>query len=76
MGWVGVLKLLLSLADQLASFMHDKQLMDAGAAKAVSASLKGALDEIQKATEARDRVRRGADAHPERLRDDDGFRRD
>ncbi len=38
--------------------------------------LKGAMDEISRAQKIRDRVRAELRAHPERLRDDDGFKRD
>jgi len=57
MPWLGILKLFLTLTDNLVSFMHDKQLMDAGEAKAVSGLLKGAMDATQKAMAARNAVR-------------------
>lgn len=56
MAWLALLKLLLSIADQLTSYLHDKQLMDAGEAKAVAASLKGALDATARAVAARNAV--------------------
>jgi len=56
MPWLSILNGLLSLASALASFLHDKQLMDAGAAKAVSASLQEAMNVTKKALAARDAV--------------------
>jgi len=41
-----------------------------------NADLKGQLDGIKKANDARDAVRADIAAHPDRLRDDDGFRAD
>lgn len=56
MAWLALLKLLLSLADQLTGYLHDNQLMDAGEAKAIAASLKGALDATSRAVAARNAV--------------------
>src|SRR5512146_743854 len=60
MTWLGLLKALL---------------IAAGAAEAIAAQLKGALDEIARADSARDSVRRDLERDPSRLRDDDGFER-
>lgn len=55
--WLGVLKLILTLADKLTGYLHDNQLMDAGEAKVVAASLQGAFDATQRAMAARNAVR-------------------
>ena len=67
MPWLALLNGLLSLASSLASFLRDKQLLDAGRAMAISGSIKkGAMDETAKAIRARDAVRDDADS----VRDD------
>lgn len=62
MGLVLVLKLFLIIADKLATYLGNKQLMDAGEAKSVSAQLKGAMDATQRAIAARNAVRDDADS--------------
>jgi len=39
MGWLGLLKIVLSLANSLAGIVREKQLMDAGEAKATAKAL-------------------------------------
>lgn len=53
MGWVTLLQALLSVARVVAEYLRDKQLMDAGEAKAIVAQLKGSLDAIERANKAR-----------------------
>ncbi len=62
MAWLGVLKVLLSLSNTLMTYLHDKQLLDAGMAQQLSADLRGTLDAIQKAHDARANVRDDADS--------------
>lgn len=75
MTWLGLLKALLIAAGALASALGNRRLISAGAAEAIAAQLKGALDEIARADSARDSVRRALERDPSRLRDDDGFER-
>lgn len=62
MSWVAVLKALLIVADRVASIIHDKQLLDAGAADEALRSIKGAQDAIGRARAARDAVRDDSDS--------------
>lgn len=50
---VQLIKLFLTLASSLVQYAHDKKLMDAGAAKAVLASVEQANEEIARANAAR-----------------------
>ena len=75
MTWLGIFKALVIAAGSFASWMRDRQLIEAGRAEAIAGNLKAVLDEIAKADAARDAVRRGVERDPSRLRDDDGFRR-
>ena len=57
MAWLGLLKLLLSLASSLAGYLRERQLLDAGAAEAVAAGTTEALRRIEVANMARAAVR-------------------
>lgn len=51
--WLTLLKALLSLASSVASYLHEKQLIDAGHSKAIAESSNAALDAVKKAQDAR-----------------------
>lgn len=53
MNILAILKAVLSLADWLAKIAHDKQLLDAGEAKAISKASQEALNNVKAAQEAR-----------------------
>ena len=76
MTWLGIVKAALIALSAFASWLRNRALIDAGAAEAVAAHLAGALDEIGRAQAARDSVRDVLLRHPDRVRDDDEFRRD
>jgi hypothetical protein len=73
--WLGILRAAMMAASAFAGWLRDRQLIEAGKAEAVATHLKCALDEIAKANEARDSVRRAVEREPLGLRDDDGFKR-
>jgi hypothetical protein len=54
MGWLGLLKVLLSLASSIANIVREKQLMDAGAARETALQLRDIADKagIARAIEA------------------------
>lgn len=56
MGWLSLLKAVLSFARILADYLRDKQLMDAGEAKAISAQLENSLHALERARVARKRA--------------------
>ena len=76
MSWPAIIQTALGIITAVLGYLRERRLIDGALAQAVSSHLKGALDEIAKANAVRDSVRIGAAVHPERLRDDDGFRRD
>lgn len=53
MGMVTLLKLILSFASSLASYVHDKRLMDAGASEAILKGLEEVNEKIAGAKSAR-----------------------
>jgi hypothetical protein len=73
--WLSILKSLLIVSGVLLGWLKQRQLLDAESAETAAADLKAALDEIGRANEIRDRVRRNAARDPASLRGDDGFRR-
>lgn len=74
MTWLAVLKLILTVADKLFDYIEQKQLMDAGEARAIASQMEELNARMQKAAKARDDVAANADAGG--LRDDDGYRTD
>ena len=75
MAWLGILKALVLALGSFATWMRNRQLIEAGRAEAIGVNLKAVLDEIAKADAARDGVRLAVERDPSRLRDDDGFKR-
>jgi hypothetical protein len=73
--WIGILKALVLAVAGVASWLRDRQLIEAGRAEAIGSSLKLVLNEIAAADNARASVRTDLERNPERLRDDDGFKR-
>lgn len=61
MGWLSVLRALLSIAGSLTQYLHDKQMLDAGAATAIANGLKESQDAIEQARKARDDATRKFD---------------
>ena len=53
MNWLAILRALLGLSSSLATYLQEKQLLDAGEAKAISESLKNAQEATNKARKAR-----------------------
>lgn len=53
MGWIALLKAVLGFASALAGYLRDKQLIDAGEAKAIVAQLESSLDALERARIAR-----------------------
>ncbi len=76
MNWLAILKLVLQVAARLTEIARDKRLMDAGEAKALSASLTEQQGRIARAHKIRREVAKSQKEFPDRIRDDDGHRRD
>jgi hypothetical protein len=75
MNWVTVLSALAKLILVVLEMARERQAEGAGRAEAIAESASHALDLIRKARDAR-RAAADATADPDRVRDDDGFRRD
>jgi hypothetical protein len=76
MSWAALIQSALGMIAAVLSYLRERRLIDGALAEAVNKHLEGALDDIAKANRTRDSVRADAALHPERLHDDDGFRRD
>lgn len=76
MTWIQIVAGLIGAIATLVAWLKDRQAMEAGAAEAVSAQLRGALDEIRKANAVRDAVRADLAADPSKLRQPDKNSRD
>ncbi len=76
MSWLALLKLVLQIAARLTEIARDKRLMDAGEAKALSASLTEHQGRVSRAMKIRREVAKSLKEFPDRIRDDDGHRRD
>jgi hypothetical protein len=76
MSWVALIQSALGIIAAVLNYLRERRLVDGALAEAVNNHLQGALDDIAKANQARDSVRVDSALHPERLHDDDGFRRD
>lgn len=75
MGWVRLLQGLLSLANAIATHVNNKQLMDAGAAKATLVGIRKAEKEVQRARKIRGDFRDAIADDPSKLRAPDKHKR-
>lgn len=76
MDWLALILGLVKLVGAFTNWLHDKQLLDAGQSKQVASELEKQHEILTKAIAAREAVRDDLTRHPERVPDDDGFRRD
>jgi len=74
MFWANLLRLFLTVSERIASYMADKQLLDAGEAKAIAKNLARQNERIQIAIEAGRNVVVDADA--DGVPDSDKYKRD
>jgi len=75
MNWLTVLSALARIVLAILEMARERRAKGAGRAEAIAESSTHALDLIRKARDAR-RAAADAASDPDRLRDDDGFRRD
>jgi hypothetical protein len=75
MNWLAALAALARIVLAILEMARERQAEGTGRAEALAESATHALDLIRKARDAR-RAAADAAADPDRLRDDDGFRRD
>lgn len=62
MGWLSLLKLVLTVSASIAEIVEDKQLLDAGEAKNVAKTLREQNDRVEKALAARRAVKHDPDS--------------
>jgi hypothetical protein len=75
MDWLSALSALAQIVLVILEMARDRQTKDAGRAEALAEAATHALDLIRKGRDAR-RAAADTTRDPDRLRDDDGFRRD
>ncbi len=76
MTWLQILRLVLQVAARLAQLARNKRLMDVGQAHAVAASLTEQQGRVAHAISLRRKILRSQRDFPDRIRDDDGYRRE
>lgn len=75
MNWLAVVAAALSLLRALVAYLRDRRRIDAAVAAALLQSNREALDAIDRARQARERLRADLERDPARRMQDDGFRR-
>lgn len=76
MTWLSLIAALIGLATALVKWLSDRGDVANATAAAILKGLREADEAIAKARAARDLVRSDIERNPDRLRDDDGYRRD
>jgi hypothetical protein len=76
MNWLAVIAAALALLRSLVEYLRDRRRIDAAVAEALLKSNREALDAVDRAYAARARLRADLERDPDRLMQDDGFRRD
>lgn len=76
MDWLALALGLVKLLGGFVGWLHDKQMLSAGQAQEVAAEMKAQTDAINRALATREAVRADVAKHPDRVSDDDGFRRE
>ena len=75
MTWLAIALALLKVSGAIIQYLNNQKLMDAGAAKEALQSLENANAAIEKGRNARKASNDDTELHPDRVRDDDGFKR-
>lgn len=57
MGWLGLIKLVLSISEYLTKYAHDRQLLKAGEYKAIAEHNQRIIENVNKASEAYSRAK-------------------
>ncbi len=75
MSWLSIAVGLVKLSSALIAYLHDNKMIEAGAASEALSSLEKANAAIEKGRKARQISNADVELHPERVHDDDGFKR-
>lgn len=76
MDWLALALGLVKLLGGFVGWLHDRQMLSAGQAEQVAKEMEAQTDALRKANAAREAVRADLAKHPERVKDQDEFRRD
>jgi hypothetical protein len=76
MGFLGILQSVAALAATLTNWLHERQIIDLATKAAWAQKLNEVNDALNRARAARNGTQLDLDQHPDRLHDDDGFKRD
>ena len=75
MSWLTIALGLMKLSSALISYLHDNKMIEAGAAIEALNSLEKANAAVEKGRKARQVSHTDSELHPERVRNDDDFKR-
>lgn len=75
MSWLSIALALVKLSGALIAYLHDNKMIEAGAAIEALNSLEKANAAIEKGRKARQVSHTDSELHPERVHNDDGFKR-
>jgi hypothetical protein len=75
MNWLSLIGGILSLVNSLIGYLRERKLIEGAVAEVLLQNANDSLDVIAKARTARQAVRDDLAKHPERVRDDDGYKR-
>jgi len=76
MGFLGILQSVAALAATLTNWLHERQIIDLATKAAWAQKLNEVNDALNRARAARNGTQLDLDQHPDRLHDDDGWKRD
>jgi ribosome biogenesis protein Tsr3 len=76
MGFLGILQSVAALAATLTNWLHERQIIDLATKAAWAQKLNEVNDALNRVRAARNGTQLDLDQHPDRLHDDDGFKRD
>ena len=76
MSWLSLIAAVIGVVRTLVEYLRDRRSIDAAVAEMLLKSNREALDAIDQANKARERVRADVERNPADLMSDDGFRRE
>jgi hypothetical protein len=74
--WLSLIAAVIGIVRSLVEYLRDRQAIDSAVAETLLKTNREALDAIEQANKARQRVRSDIERNPADLMSDDGFKRD
>lgn len=76
MSIISIIASIFSILSRVINWMHEQKMIDAGKTEQIAKNLQIQMDDLIKATKAREEARKENELHPEKIKDDDDFRRE